>query len=112
MLSIQGTLVDIVERVSPQGIEDQRLTIVDSYGAFTLQHQALSPLLDHCCEAQKVTSGQGFLMRWLGAVQTDTSMRTRSGTYEKVTSAAYPQYEYSVLALMALSGIEQLLRAF
>ena len=27
-------------------------------------------------------------------------------------ASAYPQYEYSVLAVMALSGIEQILRAF
>jgi len=113
MLSVQGTLVDIVERVSPLGIEDQRLTIAVPTGKFTLQHQAFSPLLDLLVnETQKVASGQGFLMRWLGAMQTDTSVRVDPTLMQRLRGAAYPQYEYSVLAFMALSGIEQLLRAF
>ena len=61
MLSIQGTLVDIVERVSPQGIDDQRLTIVTRTGPFTLQHQTLSPLLDALvCESKRLPVAKDF----------------------------------------------------
>jgi hypothetical protein len=113
ILSVQGTLVDIVERVSPKGIQDRRLTMITRTGGFALRHQALSPLIDPLVnEAQKVANGQGFLMRWLGAIQTDTSDRVDPVLMQTLRGAAYPQFEYSVLSFMALSGIEQLLRTF
>ena len=43
-------------------------------------------------------------MRWLGSVQTDTSARTDPVLMQRLRVAAYSQYEYSILALMALSG--------
>ena len=113
MLSVQGTLVDIVERVSPRGVEDKRLMIVTPVRRFTLKHQGLSPLLDLLVgEIQQTVNGHGFLTRWLGTLQTDTSKLIAPALMQRLRGAAYPQYEYSVLAMMALSGIEQLLRTF
>lgn len=113
VLSVQGTLVDIIERVSQNGVEDRRLAIATATGRFTLKHQGLSPLLDLLAnEAQRVANGRGFLVRWLGAVQTDTSVRIDPVLMQTLRGAAYLQYEYSVLSFMALSGIEQLLRTF
>jgi hypothetical protein len=113
MLSVQGTLVDIVERVSPDGVKDRRLSIRGASARVSLHHQSLSPLLDSLVnETRNVASGQGFLMRWLGAIKTDTSAKVDPALMHRLRASAYPQYEYSVLAVMALSGIEQILRAF
>ena len=113
LLSVQGALVDIAERVSSRGIGDARPQIVTPAGGFTLQHQGLSPLLDLLVnEAKMVTSGNGFLMRWLGAIPTNISAQVDPALMRALRAVAYPQYEYSVLAFMALSAIEQLLRAY
>jgi hypothetical protein len=113
LLSIEGTLVDIVERASPKGIEDRRPTIVKARRQFTLRHQSLSPLLDMLAnEAQNIAGGQGFLMRWLGTIQTDTGRQVDPVLMQKLRVATYPQYEYSVISFMALSAVEQILRTF
>jgi hypothetical protein len=113
LLSVQGALVDIVERVSPEGVGDKRLTLVSPIRNFSLKHRQLSPLLDLLVdEVEKTAKGQGFLMRWLGTLRTDTSKAIEPTLMQSLRSAAYSQYECSVLAMMALSGIEQLLRTF
>lgn len=113
MLSVQGTLVDIVERVSPDGVLDCRLPVVGTSAVFALHHKALSPLLESLVdESSRVISGQGFLMRWLGAIQTEASAGVDPALMQRLRASAYQQYEYSVLAVMALSAIEQVLRTF
>ena len=113
MLSVQGTLLEIVERVSPDGVLDCRLPIVGTSVAFSLHHQSLSPLLESLVdESSRVLSGQGFLMRWLGAIKTEASAGVDPALMQRLRASAYRQYEYSVLAVMALSAIEQILRAF
>ena len=113
MLSVEGALVDIPERVSLGGIDDQRPSIGPPLGAFSLRHQTLSPLLDLLVqETHKANSGDGFLMRWFGALATETSSHVDPTLMRRLRVVAYQQYEYSVLAFMALSAIEQLLRAF
>lgn len=113
MLSVQGALVDIVERVSPDGVNDRRLSIVGASAGISLHHQSLSSLLDSLVnETRKVVSGQGFLMRWLGVIKTEASAQVDPTLMHALRASAYRHYEYSVLAVMALSGIEQILRAF
>ena len=113
MLSVQGTLVDIVERVSQDGVRDRRLSVVGAPAGVSLHHQSLSPLLDSLVnETRNVVSGQGFLVRWLGAIKTEASAQVDPALLHSLRASAYLQYEYSVLAVMALSGIEQILRAF
>jgi hypothetical protein len=113
LLSVQGTLVDIVERVSHHGIEDFRLPQASPPQQYTLKHEAIAPLLQVLVqEAQNVVNDHGFLLRWLGTLKTDTSVRVDPGLMQALRKVAYRHYEYSVLATMALSGVEQLLRTF
>lgn len=99
--------------MSPEGVGDKRLTIAGSSPDLSLKHQSLSPLLDSLVnETRNVLSGGGFLTRWLGTIQTEASKHVDPVFMQRLRASAYLQYEFSVLAVMALSATEQLLRTF
>lgn len=111
--SIQGTLVDIVERVSSAGVEDARPRVATHTGRTKLGNQSLSPLLDSVVtEANLAAQGKGFLLRSFGSLETDVSPKVEPTLLASLRSVAYGQYEYTTLGFMALSAVEQLLRTF
>jgi hypothetical protein len=113
LISIQGTLVDIVERVSSTGVEDARPRVATHTGRIKLGNQGLSPLLDSVVtEANLAVQGNGFLLRSFGSLETDASPKVEPTLLASLRRVAYGQYEYTTLGFMALSAVEQLLRTF
>ena len=105
-LGIRGSLLRIIERIGPAGNIEPQLPY-ELYVPVTLApaHVALSHLLAALqLESAAIPQGHGFMHRFInvGGVPT-TALR-------ELRDAAYRQYEYSALAMMALAGIEFLIR--
>jgi hypothetical protein len=106
--SIRGSLVHIVERISPDGVLDVRPRVSRRAGGLTLRHRSLTALLEQLSvESVATAAGKGFMQRVLAA-----SGAAQPGSLQKASSQRSQDYEHTVLGLGALSAIEQLLRAW
>jgi hypothetical protein len=107
LLPPRGSLVRIVQNVSSEGVEDKPISSSLRKSGLKLHHEYLSELLEATAEESRhVAISDGFMHRSLPRSPNDDP-RLREGQL-----VSFPQYENTVLAYLALSCIEQLLRAW
>jgi hypothetical protein len=107
MIGVRGSLVRIAQNVSAKGIGDLPISSSLRKTGVSLHHEHLLHLMKATAEeSRQIASNNGFMHRTLPANPQD-DRRRRQGQL-----AIYLQYESTVLAYLALSCIEQLIRAW
>ena len=123
VLSVRGSLVRLPERVSAAGIADVRPSPIAATGAISLAHRSLSTLLKSChTESQATARREGIAHRVLGVngpvtAEHQAELRRLFPGRDPVRLmresriVRFQEYNFTILAYMALTGIEQLLHA-
>jgi hypothetical protein len=107
MSAVRGSLVRLTENVSADGVRDCPAPSSLRRNGLNLIHGYLSHLIAVTAEESRQIAGDnGFMRRILPANRNDP-LKLRQGQ-----QIIYRQYECTVLAYMALSCVEQLLRAW
>lgn len=118
ILSIRGTLVRIVERVSKSGVQDAVPPISNRQADLKLQHANVTALLKATeAELHQTLNGNGMLHRFVPSdyrpeIPPDARHIVKEADVLRGRDMALRQHEYTILAYMALGCIEQLLRAW
>jgi hypothetical protein len=118
MTSIRGGLVRIIENVGADGVKDALPARSARTGAITLQRSQLSNLLAATVrESAAIEHSQGLMHRILEPLPdqiglTEQLATATGGRQAEARDAVYRLYEHTLLAYMALSCIEQLVRAW
>ncbi len=117
MTGVRGSLVRLVEKLSPSGVADAIVRTSTRKAPLVLQHAGLSDLLDQTAkESARMAAGQGVVAQIVRRtpvhVPPSLGHLVSARRIEQARPFMCAQYECTILAYMALSSIEQLARAW
>ena len=118
IMSVRGSLIRIPDLIHRTGIKDVPVQALLRTGGVTLQHEPLTTLLAATAEeSRKIYLGQGVVHERLGITGPSQLSRTQWGIVDEDQlvlgqDARFRLYEFTIIAYLALSCIEQLLRSW